>query len=84
MLIFRAHAFYHVLLTCHFIVCLDSSLAWMVVITCVQHKKTESCASYYRAAQEAWVTCSAKIIARVQHTKFDSHAAHCVSHASFD
>ena len=83
--------FYHVLLGCFFVVCLDPSLAKDVTcmqytrrLTHVKHTKHYSRASYYRAAHKLLLVCSARKIAHAKYTKVDSCAAHFVSHTCFD
>ena len=79
----RVHVSYHVLLACHFIVCLDSSgKGWQLTcvqhtrrLTRVQHMKYYSRASYNRAAHkdgpraahEIELACSTQKITLVSH-----------------
>ena len=53
-------------------------------LTHVQHMKHYSRASYYHAAHELLLACSAPKIAHVQYVKVDLNAAHFVSHVCFD
>ena len=50
----------------------------------MQHIKHYSYASYYRAAHEVLLACSAQNIAHIQYMKVDLHAAHFMSHACFN
>ena len=74
----RIHVSYHVLLVCHIIVCLDSSL--MAVNLCAAHKKNDSRAAHkvilacflQSCSTRRWISCSAQNRARVLYMKDNS------------
>ena len=82
----HVHMSYYVLLACHFIVYLDSSVVKfiMAVNLCAAYKKTDSHAAHkvllacflQSYSTQRWILCSARNIAHMLYSKVNSRITH--------